>query len=198
MAYPVQPPEITAEPDQRVRFHGVTWEGYESLLAIRGEKSVPRITYLAGEVELMSPSLDHEHIAKMLARLLEAYAEETGLSLNGYGSWTIKEEALERGLEPDECCCLGTAEPERPDLAIEVIWTGGIDKLEVYRELEVREVWFWKDEQLAVYELIDSAYVQRERSVLLPDLDLEQVQTRVLQRDQTQAVREFRAQLRKR
>jgi len=34
-----------------------------------------RVTYLQGKLELMSRSINHELLKKMLARLLEAYAE---------------------------------------------------------------------------------------------------------------------------
>ena len=47
---------------------------------------------------------------------------------------------MRRGVEPDECYCLGTL-AEIPDIAIEIALTsGGIDKLEVYRGLQVPEV----------------------------------------------------------
>ncbi len=80
------------EPDQRVFLHGVSWQDYERLLAMRGERSSPRISYLAGEVELMSPSRGHERLKTLIARLLEAFAEERHLPLNGFGSWTLKSE----------------------------------------------------------------------------------------------------------
>ena len=44
-------------------------------------------------------------------------------------------------IEADECYVVGVleAEPERPDLAVEVVWTGGgLSKLEVYRGLGAR------------------------------------------------------------
>lgn len=82
------PPQGTF--DQRVFLHGVTWEQYEAVLAIRGESSGVRIAYLEGELELMSPSRDHESIKTCIARLVEAYAEERGLRLDGFGSWTLK------------------------------------------------------------------------------------------------------------
>ena len=46
--------------------------------AMRGESSATRVTYLEGELELMSPSFDHETLKKTLGRLIEAYAEEVG------------------------------------------------------------------------------------------------------------------------
>src|SRR5690606_12875426 len=100
-------PSSVRDADQRVFLHGVSWPQYEALLAMRGESSAVRITYLRGEVELMATSRGHGRTKKMLARLLEAWAEETGVDLNGYGSWTIKESEEERGAEPDECYVLG-------------------------------------------------------------------------------------------
>lgn len=41
-----------------------------------------------------------------------------------------------------------------PDLAIEVVFSsGGIDKLEAYKRLKIKEVWFWEDGVLEVYYL---------------------------------------------
>jgi Uma2 family endonuclease len=99
----------------------------------------------------MTPSIDHESLKKRLARLLEIYAE-----LEGYGSWTLKEQAKRLGVEADECYVLGPSDQPRriPDIAIEVVWTsGGLDKLEAYRRLGVPEVWFWQDGALRVFLL---------------------------------------------
>lgn len=183
--------------DQRIFMYGVTWSEYEALLAIRGERAGIRIAYLEGDLEIMSPSIDHEAIKTLIGRLLEAYAEEQGLELNGYGSWTIKSAPRERGVEPDECYIVGIERKPAPDLAIEVVWThDGIDKLEIYRGLGVREVWVWREERIAVYELRGDTYAELERSGLFPELDLALLVSFLDRPDQTQAVREFRAALR--
>src|SRR5207244_10147640 len=60
-----------------------------------------------------------------------------------------------------------------PDLAIEVVLTSeGLDKLEIYRRLGVREVWFWRHEQFAIYHLRGQQYESAPNSVLLPDLNM--------------------------
>ena len=80
-----------------------------------------------------------------------------------------------------------------PDIAIEVTHThGGIDKLDVYVGLEVPEVWFWADGKLAVYVLDGERYAPRERSQILPGLDLALLASFVPQKDQTDAVRRYR------
>jgi Uma2 family endonuclease len=152
----------------------IAWADYQRLLELRGEGSVPRLTYLDGELELMTPSVDHEGLKTRLRRLIEAYAELCGIPLEGFGSWTLRSELQRRGVEADECYAIGplSGTPEIPDFAIEVIWTrGGIDKLEVYRGLGVREVWIWQGRQLRIYTLDNDAYRTVARSCFLPGLD---------------------------
>jgi Uma2 family endonuclease len=183
--------------DNIVVMHGVTWAQYESVLEIRGERSTPRICYLAGELELMSPGRNHERIKSLFGRLLEAWAEEAGVELNAYGSWTVKQQPDERGVEPDECYVVGERETTAPDLAIEVVWTsGGINKLDIYAPLGVGEVWTWKAGRLAVHVLRGRAYVASTRSEVLPGLDLDLLVSFVERTDQTAAVREYRRALR--
>lgn len=184
------------DPDQRVMLRNVTWEDYERVLAMRGDVPGVRITYLNGVLELMAPSRSHETIKKRLARLIEAYAEELGIDLNGFGSWTIKHEPDERGAEPDECYTIGQP-GDAPDLAIEVIWThGGLDKLEVYRRLGVREVWIWQDGELHAHALRDDGWERLARSEFLPDVDLELLVRFVDEPSQLTAVKSLRAEIR--
>jgi Uma2 family endonuclease len=182
--------------DERVTLHAADWWQYETMLAIRGDRAVPRIAFLDGELELMSPSKTHEVIKKRLARLLEAYAEEKGLYFNGYGSLTMKSAPKVRGVEPDECYAVG-GDNDSPDLAIEVIWTsGGIDKRRIYAGLGVRELWEWREGRIDVLVLDGDGYRLFSRSSVLPDLDLAALARFVELEDQTQAVRAFRQSLR--
>jgi Uma2 family endonuclease len=192
----IDPALVNLTVDQRVMLRGVSWDEYETLLAIRGEDSVPRMTYLEGTLELMTPSREHEILKTTLARLLEAYAEELGLELEGYGSWILKHAEAERGAEPDECYSIGRA-GEVPDIAIEVNWTsGGLDKVDVYNRLGVREVWMWDDGAIAVWVLRGERYERASRSERLPQVDLELLCSLIDLPTQTAAVRELRARLR--
>jgi Uma2 family endonuclease len=189
--------------DHFVYLHDVSWDLYEALLAVRGESSVPRMTYLEGELELMSPSKYHEWDKKRFARLLEAWAEESGVMLEGIGSWTLKNRRKKRGTEPDECYTVGRiakSEDDRPDIAIEVIWTsGGIDKLEVYRKLGVREVWFYERGSLRFFELKGDRYAEIPHTVVLPTVDVDLLLRFMHESEsQTEAVRGLRAAMRER
>lgn len=170
---PLRASDDPADEDQRVFLRDVSWKELELVLAIRGERGAPRITYLKGDLELMSPSRSHEGIKKTLARMLEAYAADRDLVLEGFGSWTLRSAPRERAAEPDECYILGKGVKEVPDLAIEVIWTsGGISKLEVYRGVGVGEVWIWRKGAIRAYLLRGGAYEEVPTSHLLPEVDL--------------------------
>src|ERR1051325_1950290 len=144
----------TTDSDDIVVLHNVSWEDYERLLEIRGDHSAPRISYLEGEVEITSPSKDHEAIKSYIGRLLEAWCSDRGIEFTPFGSWTLKNKRKRRGAEADECYIFGTEDRRRPHLAIEVEWTyGGIDKLEIYEQLGVEEVWFWRKGVIEIYVL---------------------------------------------
>jgi Uma2 family endonuclease len=193
-----QESDVTAF-DQRVLLRGVPWSQYEALLALRGESATPRISYLEGELELMTPSEGHESTKTVIGRLVEAYAEEIGVDLWSYGSWTLKSELKKRGAEPDECYVLRQPQTKGvPDLAIEVAWTrGGIDKLEIYRKLGVLEVWFWEKSGIEVFVLQAETYEPRSRSLVFPELDLGLGARLAAHPNHSQAVRELRAEVRK-
>jgi Uma2 family endonuclease len=201
MAVPATIPagEYVPTADQRVVMHGVPWSHYEALLDLRGEASSPRVAFLDGALELMTPSKDHERNKSYVGCLLEAYALERGIDLSPYGSWTLKSAPRQSGAEPDECYIVGSDQDrERPDLAIEVVWTsGGIDKLEVYARLGVPEVWFWKAGRIEVHVLRGVRYETTTRSALFPDLDVELLASFLDRPTALQAVRAFREALRK-
>ncbi len=184
--------------DQRVVMYGVPWSHYETQLALRGDASGPRIAYLDGALEIMSPSKDHERIKSCIGCLIEAYALERGIDLSPYGSWTLKSAPRKSGAEPDECYIVGADQSAAtPHLAIEVEWTtGGIDKLEIYRRLGIGEVWFWKDGRIELHLLRGDHYERSDRSALFPDLDVEQLVSFLDRPTALQAVRAFREALR--
>lgn len=191
----ISPGEMVPTADERVVMHGVSWEGYESLLAIRGERSRPRLAYLDGAVELMGPSRGHEGVKKKLGALVEHYCTDRNIPITGYGSWTLKKELKKAGAEPDDCFVF-SPEPttkEWPDLVIEVDWTrGGINKLEIYGRLGIGEVWFWRLGAISIFALVDGTYVARERSQWVPELDPSIVARLVEVDPLTEAVRQLR------
>lgn len=150
------------------------WKGLKTVLASRGHTPIPRISYLDGVMELTSPGKTHESRSWLIGRLLEVWADENEVLLEGLKSWTLKNEGKEAGAEPDECWVLGDRpNATKPDLALEVVETrGGLDKLEIYRRLGVKEVWFWIDGEITVHVLRGRAYLRSAKSTLFRGLDL--------------------------
>jgi Uma2 family endonuclease len=186
-------------PEQRVVLQGVSWQQYEQLLATVGDDfPALRLSYLAGTLEIMTTSPRHEELKTTIGMLVEAYFLETRTRFHAMGSATLRQVAKQRGLEPDECYCLG---PKKafPDLAIEVVLSSGVvDKLEIYQGLGVTEVWVWENGQFAIHHLGPAGYALVPRSTLLPDCDLELLARYVQPEDQFEAVLGFRDALRSR
>ncbi len=185
----IQPPSDLEE--QRVVLPGVNWQQYESLVAALGDYPGLRLLYLEGTLEIFMPSPEREMLKKVIARLLERYAEEVDIPLHGYGSTTFRREAKARGLEPDECYCVDTLK-EPPDFAIEVnLTSGGVDKLAVYQGLGVPEVLIYENEKLKLYNLREARYQETAHSQFFPDLDLQLLARYIRPLEQPQAVKEF-------
>jgi Uma2 family endonuclease len=185
-----------APADQRVTLHGVSWRSYELLLEERQASKGVRLAYLEGELELMSPSREHEVRAEMIGLLLMAWAEVSGVSLQATGSWTVRQRREQRGIEADKSYVVGAHKAAVPDLAIQVVWTrGGLDKLDIYRGLGVKEVWFWEDRAFAVHVLGPGGYACCRESALLYGIDLGLLARFVEAPDQIAALKSFRAAL---
>lgn len=182
--------------EQRVVVYGVPWEAYCAIRLAFDRPSL-RLTYLAGALEFMSPSDDHELLKTRIARLVEAFGDERDVPLYGHGSTTYRRKAKEAGLEPDESYVLGGERPEYPDVAIEVVVSsGGLSKLDVYAHLGVPEVWFWIDGGFRLFALGEKGYEAVAKSRLIPDLDFELLARFARRVDQPQAVKEYRKVLR--
>jgi len=189
------------QPDQRMLIRGVSWSDYVLLRKTLDHIPGLRMTFCEGVLELMSPSRSHELWKTTTARLIELYAFLLELPLLGYGSTTFRDEAKERGVEPDECWRVGSQmkDGEIPDIVLEVIYSSPLlDKLYVYDGLEIPEVWLWQDGAFSVHRRrAEGGYVPAERSGLLPELDFALVARFVTREDQDVALREFASAVRR-
>lgn len=169
----------------------VTWETLEKLDADLADTGA-RLTYLDGCLEIIgSFSEEHEESRNTLDQLLEMYMRTKDIRFYGRGSTTIGMKELGARKEPDESYCLGTRK-SIPDLAIEItVTSGGIDTLEIYRRIGVREVWFWEDGVISVYCLRSAGYELVSKSELLPELDLRSIEFYSRMADQYDAVNTF-------
>jgi Uma2 family endonuclease len=181
---------------------GVSWEDFEKLLAAKGDDPVPQVTYLDGVLELVTPSREHEGKTSWIGALIMTYAMKRGIELSSFGSWTLKKQLQMAGAEPDDCYIIGDDEGrlKQPHFVIEVQWSRrGIDKLEVYRRLGVKEVWFWPKKGtkagIEVHVFRRGAWKIVPRSPRLLDLDLDLLSSFLDRPTMTTAAREFLAAL---
>jgi len=205
---------VTKETEGHVVLCGIAWSTYEALLADM-EHSGTRLTYDRGYLEMMSPSDEHERLKRLIGRLIEALTEELSIPIRSAGSTTFKLELQRRGLEPDECYYVASEPKVRgrdeldlsvdppPDLAVEVEVTSDIiDKLPIYADLGVPEIWRYDGEHLRVVRLQgDRTYAEQERSSAFPFLPIAEVQRFLDQRnatDETSWIRSFRMWVRAR
>ena len=186
---------IKSPAEHRVILHNTSWVTYERLLKERGESRVPRFAYDRGELEIMSPSTEHESIAYYIGLLVALFAEEAGVDLCGAGSTTFDREDLERGFEPDACFYVRNAERVRgkpridlsldppPDLVIVVdITSPSLDKFPIYARAGIPEIWRHDGERLAIFELRGEEYIEVAESKILRPLTSEALSGFIAQR----------------
>jgi len=172
--------------------NNINWEEYENLLDFFGNKSGLLFKYEEETLVIMSPSFNHEFHKKIIGILIETYCLVKKIKFYPLGSTTFRNQKKKKGIEPDESYCFNSLK-EVPDLAIEIIITsGGIDSLQIYKDLGVQEVWFWEKEKLKVYGLENEEYQKVTKSILFPDLDLALFANLVNKSEPLEAVLEFR------
>ena len=180
----------------------MTWEQFQTLDRLVASK-ILRLSYLDGRVELMSISPEHETIKCLLALLLGLYFLECDISFTPTGSATIAREE-ESSKEPDLSYRFGEdrRQQEVPDLVIEIIFTsGGTNKLAYYQRFGIPEVWLWEDGVFSVYCLgaggDRKGYEKCDRSIALPELDMELLAQCLNVSEEKEAMKQFRDAIRK-
>lgn len=190
--------------EERYLTTGVSWQHYEALLEQLEDRPGFRVTYLDGVLDIVSPSLRHEHVKSRIGDLLLLYFLATDTNYYPKGSTTFRQQERRGGTEADESYCIGT-DKDFPDLAIEVVVShGGLNRLEVYSRLKVPEVWFWQHERFTIYHLREDTptafmqtygYEEIVRSELLPALDMTQLAESVQHPNPLIATKAFRQHL---
>lgn len=180
-----------------ISFEG-TWSKFEYLC--QNERQ-GRISFLHNVITIMSPSFNHEAIAEILGDLVKIYCDHLDKIYFSMGSTTIINKP-NAGKQPDASFSF-ERKKDIPDLAIEVVFTsGGLDDLEKYRWLGVKEVGMWKNQKLTFYWLNEqNTYEQRSQSYFLPSVyaqNLVDYANRALQETPLTIKRDFLANLRER
>ena len=169
---------VVSLPEQKVILQNISWETYERLLAEHQENSGTHFVFDNGRLEIMVLSSKHEKLSRTMAVLVEVLAEELGIDIANFGSTTFKNQALERGFEPDSSFYIQneervagkeeldlTVDPP-PDLIIEVdITSPSLNWFPIFAVFGVSEVWCYQNGQVTFYKLEADKYVETKASI---------------------------------
>jgi Uma2 family endonuclease len=182
--------EREAEP---ILINDLTWREFKAVEQLIDRPGL-KLSFLDGVLEIRKmPGKKHETIKERIGALLEIYLEFLGLDFTPTGSVTLENEFEKVKREGDKSYELG-ANRKHPDLVIEVVVSsGGINKLEAYKRLQIPEVWFWMNDELLFYSLGNEGYKAVSKSQLLPSLDVGLLMRCINTENHAQALREFRA-----
>jgi Uma2 family endonuclease len=195
---------------------GIDWRTYVRLVRAFAERPGVRLAYNRGELEIMSPLLEHDDVSRFLGTLVFVLTEELNLPLKRGGSTTLRRRKRKKGIEADECFWIANAHrlagrrrldlrtDPPPDLAIEVDVThSSLDRLRIYAALKVPEVWRVDGDMLTFYILgADGAYQTSANSRAFPLLTsaelMDFVRAARQAGDENVVVRQFREWIRQR
>ncbi len=165
MATATQPPTEWPSGEGRLLLHDVGWNDYEAMLEIVGERHI-RVTFDRGTMEVTEPSPRHEQAARLLGLFFPRLAEELDVAYEPLGMTTWRKPDAEKGLEADQCYYIRNQAVVRerdvldlevdppPDLALEVdITSSSLNRMAIYAELRVPEVWRYDGRTVTMFEL---------------------------------------------
>ena len=189
--------QLSIPPGQRVLLHDVNWQEFELILAELGEHRAARIAYDNETLEIMTPLPEHEYDKEIIGDLVKALLEELDIEFITIGSTTFKNQAMAKGIEPDQCFYIQheaairgkkrldlTVDPP-PDLALEIDVTSRTHP-SIYQALEVPELWRFERGKLQINLLQAGKYVVSAQSENFPGISLIQVIPQYLQQSMTE------------
>ncbi len=173
-------------PDEMINLSGISWQTYETLLEELRDRRL-RLTYNRGNLEIMAPSPEHERFKKLTGRFVETMAEELAVRIEPLGSTTFKRPQLS-GAEPDECFYidnidavwgkkrLDLTEDPAPDLVLEIdVTSSSQNRLQVYADLGIAEVWIYDGKSLAIHQLENGIYIVAQTSQFFLNIPIPEI-----------------------
>jgi Uma2 family endonuclease len=187
---------------------GIDWHGYGQILQVFDDRRI-HVTYDRGTMEVRRPSQRHEQSAQLFGFFVLQVADEMDVDYEPLGMTTWKRPDMEKGLEADQCYYILHAAIVRqkdeldleidppPDLAIEIdITSSSLNRMAIYAELRVPELWRYDGESLVMYQLQpDGQYRPCATSLSFPGLRPEEV-VRLIERGRTIPKRQWAREIR--
>lgn len=179
------PDTIVVPDDPRIIRHRVSWVEYERILAGKASNTSPRFTYDRGTLEIARFTAWQESTNRTLALVVNLAASALHLDIRDLGSATYLRRDLQRGFDPDSSfsiqhapsivgkCEITLPGDPPPDLMIDIAAMGvHLDKLPMYVDLGVPEVWRYDEarDRVTILRLRHRVYRERRESAALVPL----------------------------
>ncbi|MDJ0728964.1 MAG: Uma2 family endonuclease [Crocosphaera sp.] len=174
----------------RVVLYHISWQQFNNLLNDLGNSRSARIAYDQGTLEIMTPLPEHEYFKERISDTIKDAAEILELDFECLGSSTWKREIKQAGVEPDNCfyfqneplirgkLTFDLNQDPPPDLALEIDLTHkSLDRFPIYTRLGVPELWCYDSGNLKIYQLAGEAYIETEKSLIFPNLNIQEIPT---------------------
>ncbi len=176
--------QLTVPPGQHVLLEAVSWDEFEAILQELGDEHATRIAYDNGVLEIMNPLPEHELGKESIGDFIKAILEELEIEFLPLGSTTFKNQAMLKGIEPDNCFYIQNEAAVRgkgrldltidppPDLALEIDITSRTHP-HIYEALGVPELWRFENGELQINVLQPNGqYNIQEFSAIFPNLSI--------------------------
>ncbi len=168
------PPKLIGE--KRLTFRNLDWQSFKQIHSLLTERAHARFTYDNGVLEITIPLEGHERSARLIELFIRVLVVEMGMKLKTMGSTTLDREDLLKSAEPDNAYYIQNfalvddrevnlnVDPA-PDLVVEVdITNSDLNKNALYTSMGVPEFWRFNGRAWQILQLVDGAYVERDRS----------------------------------
>lgn len=201
--------QLVVPAGHQVLLKNIAWKDFETILDETGEsRKTPRFSYSQGWLELMSPLAVHEDDKSIISDLIKILLEERDSEFRALGSVTLKNEAMQQAIEPDDCFYIQhealirgkdridlSVDPP-PDLALEIDITHRTH-FNNYEKLGIPELWRFNGQELAIFVLENGGYQPSATSRQFPDVAVKQLIPEFLEKSKQEgrnkALRAFRS-----
>ncbi|AGY56794.1 Uma2 family endonuclease [Gloeobacter kilaueensis] len=200
MAVQLQLTQLELVPGQRIVLRKVNWQQFEDILEELSDHRSSRLVYFKGTLEIVAPLPKHEQVKVVISYLLTTLLDELDRDWESLGSTTLKRQAMQVGVEPDDCFYIQnhalmigrdridlSVDPP-PDLALEIDLTSRT-QLSAYEALQVPEIWRYEQGGLQINVLRDGHYVESPVSLTFPDFPVIEGISRFLEMSRTTGTR---------
>ncbi|MDC0833808.1 Uma2 family endonuclease [Geitlerinema sp. CS-897] len=199
--------QLKVQPGHQLLLEDIDWKQFENILSELGEHRASRLSYSNGLLEIMVPLPEHENAKEIISDIIKILLNIRGLNYDSLGSTTLKNERMNRAVEPDACFYiqnqaavigkkrldLRTDPP--PDLAVEIDITYRT-QLDNYQVIGVPELWRYSRQGLQISVLQNREYIESNSSLIFPDIPIIELVNRYVQQSQisgsSQAIQSFR------